>query len=121
MSNASTQNRPVAGSIETALEVPLPYAVQALLRAVDAGLNMPEPEFDPVDEDAYLIATARRMDTMRELLAVVIHAPSMQNAARSADEMGRWLTDQAPTYRPLTHDDDVVETAAPKELESSPA
>lgn len=115
MSTVITQKTPVGGSIESVLDTPLPYVVQALLRAVDEALNMPEPQFEKQDEDAYLTAVARRLDTVRELLGDTIKDPSVKNTAKTVDEMGRWLTTQELTYRPLEYDD------SPVDLEPSPA
>lgn len=117
MSTANSQLSPSRGRIDSALDAPLPYVAQALLRVISEALSMPEPEFDPSDEDAYLTAVARRMDAMRELLAGTISDPSMKNAARSLDEMNKWLTAQTLTYRPLEHDDEMVTVS--KELEPS--
>jgi hypothetical protein len=114
MSNISHQNGPARGSGENVLDAPIPYVVLALLRVVDEGLNMPEPEFDPDEEGVYLTSVARRMDTMREHLAEIIGCPSLNSAAKTVDEMSRWLTAQHLKYRPLVHD----ETAS-KNLEPS--
>lgn len=113
MSIISTQTNPAAVSIETGLEAPIPYAAQALIRIVNEALDMPEPAFEADDEGLYLTTVARRLDAVRELLDSVITAPSTQNTARAADEMGRWLTGQSLRYRPLAYEG----TDAAKELD----
>lgn len=84
-----------------AMQAPLPYALQSLIKAIDTALDMPEPKFNPQDEWAYVTTSAHRMNDMREILRAVVANPSMQTAVDASAKMGEWLTQQSLGYRPL--------------------